>query len=98
MAPSLVTSWKLISATSFGFTQVTVAFGGSGRKREGLLYSGTSLKGHLLVFSGFNCRNKSVCILSVNPVPTGPTYLNSPSSYSPSSSALNCREVFSFFV
>src|SRR4030095_8326338 len=32
MAPSFVTSRKLISATSFGFTQTTFAFGGLGRK------------------------------------------------------------------
>src|SRR6185369_1892174 len=46
MAPSLLIARKLISATSVGFTQVTVAFGGLGRKREGLLYSGTSRNGH----------------------------------------------------
>src|SRR3982751_4547109 len=61
-APSFVDARKLISATICGFTQVTSALGGFGLNLEGLLYSGTSLKGHFAVFKGDNLSRISCCI------------------------------------
>ncbi len=52
--PSLVNSAKLTSQTSSGLSHVTVACGGFGLKREGLLTSGSSEKGALLITSGLN--------------------------------------------
>src|SRR5690349_10259158 len=47
--PSEVTSVKLTSQTSLGFSQVAVALGGLGRNCDGLLISGSEAKGILLL-------------------------------------------------
>src|SRR5689334_13407192 len=98
MAPFLVISLYAISATITGFTQVTSAFGGSGLKRDGLLYSGIVENGQDFTLKGFTAANIFSCMALLNPVPTGVRKRNSPSSKMPISSALNNLLVPSFLV